>query len=796
MSLPSITEPERLISTHQSTDDHTNRGSYLRSKAIKFRPNTSCLAEVDVDTAQSSLDSSKRCPRHVRFRSRSDVFEAPDYDAPSLLDVDDLANSGKAAPHYTISLKECIEGSPKTRPSMPRLFAWTIFVAIVLTLVHNSPLIGTTGNPKFGVNAGLIRPFVEESQITETRLSKRQSNDPTDFCTRWSHQSAMVNGTIYIYGGRSKTDPNQQSNTWNNDFLTLDATKTFQISSPTFKGLDRPSGPPAVANGYLWHSFTKLFLYGGEYSDNPTATPSAYSMWEYDIPSSEWTEHSAPRTLPGNNSDGGNNAVERSGEGAGVSVPTLGRGYYFGGHLDAFTTEGWSVQTERVYLKSLLEYTFPGYPNDGIEVLSNDQPAGNDGAWRNITEGGLQDSRGFTERADGVLVYVPGFGEQGIILGLAGGTNTTFTEMNVIDVYDIANSTWYKQATSGETPDIRVNPCAVAASAADGSSTNVYLYGGQNLIPAGSQTQYDDMWILTVPSFTWVKVDTNGQSVPPARAGHSCEIWNGQMIVIGGYVGTDISCDSPGIYIFDLSELKWRSQFTALSGGDDLGQQASQTEDTQGLAGSYGYQVPDSVQSVVGGSESGGATITAPAVAATAGPIATGGPIVYTITANGATVTETAGASGSSGGQASGGPNIAAIVAGVVAGVFFVIACYLGFCTWVYRRQLQLYKNHVAAAQRAAAAPPNEKPAFLASGGRSSEDPSSRDNRSTAVSSSGPSGNSREHYAPGGVPRVPGQPIRRDSTANSSTEDLLTEQEPSFIGVLLSPRRSLRVINH
>jgi len=37
--------------------------------------------------------------------------------------------------------------------------------------------------------------------------------------------------------------------------------------------------------------------------------------------------------------------------------------------------------------------------------------------------------------------------------------------MNVIDVYDVANSTWYKQATSGATPGIRVNPCAVAASA-------------------------------------------------------------------------------------------------------------------------------------------------------------------------------------------------------------------------------------------------------------------------------------------------------------------------------------------
>ena len=33
------------------------------------------------------------------------------------------------------------------------------------------------------------------------------------------------------------------------------------------------------------------------------------------------------------------------------------------------------------------------------------------------------------------------------------------------------------------------------------------------------------------------------------------------------------------------------------------------------------------------------------------------------------------------------------------------------------------------------------------------------------------------------------------STANSSTEDLMSGQEPSFLGVFLNPRRSLRVVN-
>jgi len=36
---------------------------------------------------------------------------------------------------------------------------------------------------------------------------------------------------------------------------------------------------------------------------------------------------------------------------------------------------------------------------------------------------------------------------------------------------------------------------------------------------------------------------------------------------------------------------------------------------------------------------------------------------------------------------------------------------------------------------------------------------------------------------------------REGSVAGSSTEDLMVGSEPSFVGVLLNPRRSLRVIN-
>ena len=479
--------------------------------------------------------------------------------------------------------------------------------------------------------------------------------------------------------------------------------------------------------------------------------------------------------------------------------------------MDYLTTAGWSYTFPRVYLKGLLEYTFPGYSNAAVD---GGKAAGSSGSYRNITEGGTQESAGFPERADGQLVHVTGFGKAGIILGLAGGTNATFTQMNVIDVFDIDSSTWYKQATSGPTPDIRVNPCAVAVSAADGSSTQVYMYGGQNLIPAGEQKQYDDMWILTIPSFTWIQVDTTDQANPPGRAGHMCNVWNAQMVVIGGYVGQDLSCDS-GVYVFNTSSLQWQNNYVALQTDDNLNRQKSQQNDPLALQGSFGYSVPAKVQSVIGGNAVGAATVTAPAQSAAQGPLATGSPLTYTVTQpDGSVATETAAPTGTSGGapsvqpgnsdtESSGaGTNVGAIVAGVIAGLLAVVAAYLGFCVWLYRKQLAVYKNHVAMSQNQHLADPRFIGATTV-GGRPYTDKSqpstdrSDGSRYSADNRSGRSGNSgnRANQLSSNNPyrNVPGG--AGTATAASSTEDLMAGQEPSFLGVVLNPRRSLRVVN-
>ena len=55
------------------------------------------------------------------------------------------------------------------------------------------------------------------------------------------------------------------------------------------------------------------------------------------------------------------------------------------------------------------------------------------------------------------------------------------------------------------------------------------IYGGQ---PLDGSSQFDDLFILSIPSFTWtVAAAANG---PGPRAGHSCHLLGSQFVVVGG----------------------------------------------------------------------------------------------------------------------------------------------------------------------------------------------------------------------------------------------------------------------
>ncbi|KAF9871427.1 hypothetical protein CkaCkLH20_11074 [Colletotrichum karsti] len=724
----------------------------------------------------------------------------------------------KLATYRRPRIQTASSAPPPTVSSLHRLGMIAMLIAVIIPAFSYN-----NGGQKLqgGADAGVVR--------------YRQTT-PVDVCLRWSQQVALLNGTLYIYGGQARTDASQTTNTWNNNFLTLDLTKSWDGSSPSFKGKNKPDGPPAVANGYLWNDYNYLFLYGGQFADNAGgegqyAAPEPMSLWRYSIKDDSWLEFSDPKTSAGNYSTDSNIAVQRSSEGAGLSVPELGLSWYFGGHLDQSTTQGWSIHTPRVYLKSLLEFTHPGFMNTGVNSLRG-AGAADGGVFRNITEGGLQDTEAFPERADGVLVFVPGWGPRGVLIGMAGGSADTFVDdLGTLDVYDIATSEWYHQKTTGDKPSVRVNPCAVIASAPDASSSQIYFFGGQNLQPYKEQTQYNDMYILTIPSFTWIKVD-EGSGVPTPRAGHTCSMRDGQMIVVGGYIGQSQTCDKQPVYVFDASNLEWKSKFEAADHPADL------SPDNSVLAGSYGYKVPGKVQSVIGGNSDGGATATTPAAGpATGGPFATGKPPVFTITQDGSTATVTAFGPTSTGGgapakQQDSGTNPGLIAAGIVAGLFGALALYLGFCAWLYRRQVAAYKQHLSQVNRYSGASSMHfgGAAGLMGVGRAEKRSHRRDNSTasnesfswvgagvepkwmmdepTPGSGSGSGGTGTVSGSGSMPPRMSedlrsGRDPRTSSSRHANTDNesvtsadgLLEGQEPSFFSVVMGPRRALRVVN-
>ena len=469
-----IPKGRRSVFTEIGLDDAaTNTARTLvASHSHQKRPS---FIEVDNDKEEADFgDISKLARRSTAGdNKRARTRKQPDTDSSSPVRLHKRQNSAPAEPWYSklTSYKgrtrvRSATGAPsRTMPGLQRFAVIAMLIAVIVpAFTYRSR---SSSAPAIGAEAGLVR----------------REKSPTNICKRWAHQAAEVNGTLYLYGGEAKMEKDQTDNTWNNYFWSLDLNKDWKTDSPALVGLEVPDGPPAVANGFLWKDLQNLYLYGGQFSDSPYRDPKPESIWKYSIHDEKWSEFKDPETSDGNYSEPGGEPVHRAAEGAGVSVPELGLSWYFGGHLDWATVPGWSRQTDRVFLKSLLEFTHPHFTNNGIEEFADGSGPGDEGAFRNITRAGVQ-ADDFPERADGILVFVPGWGDSGVLIGLAGGAGLNYTHnFETLTVYDIAHSNWFHQKTSGDTPDVRVNPCVTIASAPDASSFQIYMFGGQDLGP-------------------------------------------------------------------------------------------------------------------------------------------------------------------------------------------------------------------------------------------------------------------------------------------------------------------------
>lgn len=172
--------------------------------------------------------------------------------------------------------------------------------------------------------------------------------------------------------------------------------------------------------------------------------------------------------------------------------------------------------------------------------------------------------------------------------------------MNLVEIkfYDIASNTWYYQTAEGAVqadvvPAYRVEPCVVVQPAADGSSYNLYMFGGS--WADDERSAFNDMWILSLPSFKWFRVDYPNQAswqIAGNRTSHTCQIiGNRQMAIIGGgrSAGAHSQCKNTTLFVFDMSTLSWRNGF-------DSTQEA--------------YALPTLITDVIGGHSGGDADST------------------------------------------------------------------------------------------------------------------------------------------------------------------------------------------
>lgn len=207
--------------TH-STRVHTDRGRQRPS--FSSHVTSDRLRESEQSSSSSSLPRSKIKPQrrsvfreeglddvrshtpqpHIHAKSPS-VVETQDEKGPKVTFdhiLKDLEQKDSEAAKKSLfsklrgpkpSIKTAASAPPGLLPTVPRA---ALIVLLICVVVPGFRYSGGGANIS-GADAGVIRTaeLVENGSVIEGR-----QNSPTTVCTRWSHQSANVNGTLYIYG--------------------------------------------------------------------------------------------------------------------------------------------------------------------------------------------------------------------------------------------------------------------------------------------------------------------------------------------------------------------------------------------------------------------------------------------------------------------------------------------------------------------------------------------------------------------------------------------------------------------
>ena len=373
---------------------------------------------------------------------------------------------------------------------------------------------------------------------------------------------APVRDTLYIDGGMRYISKSNQITLGAGAMFAINFTTPFDVTQenpaqllatvdPTRKYLYEP-----LYSGFMFTDELEIYTYGGLPSPYATSLPPADFVYGYrlyedspDVVMPELGPFSI--MLP----DGITRYIT---DGAGVSVPSEKLAFYIGGMTASEPTSfdaGEAQVSSDLFIK--MNMSVPGALNASKQTLPTD----------------------VISRANGQLVWLP-VSSQGLLVLLGGVVypenlfddtlNASQVEessiispsfMSTIHLYDIASDAWYSQdIISAELPRQLSGFCAVVASEDGTSSYDIYVYGGYNGISGpgvATLPPSNDVWVLSLPSFTWTKVSDGNET--SGRYFHSCVTpYPEQMWIIGGSGEYGDTCVDPIIKIFNLNSLTWQ----------------------------------------------------------------------------------------------------------------------------------------------------------------------------------------------------------------------------------------------
>ncbi|KAL4899214.1 hypothetical protein BDW74DRAFT_183957 [Aspergillus multicolor] len=453
----------------------------------------------------------------------------------------------------------------------------------------------------FGLAALAVAAAVGRVQAQGDVLNQINSS----ICTWGQLRAAVIRDTVYLDGGylvyqRGFSNGQVQVNSDDNAeglVYRLPLSSTFNTSSDNltalFSTFEKGGGiagnlAPTYHDGVMWANDNMFYLYGGllentDATDSPPAnTVLAYERYQYGAQRSEWE----PRFVSSNLDDGVTRFITA---GAGVSAPSENMGFYVSGMRSPDWGPIWDNETATNVSQGMITIDMSEMENAVFANVSLPAEvagrANGEAVWLPVAE-------------KGAVVLIGGVTEPENIYS-AGLTDAQVAEserqspsfMRTVSVYDVAGDRWFNQNTTGDIPPQLTAFCSVYASAADGSSHSIYIYGGYDGLDPRNQSS-DDVYVLSVPAFEWVQL-YSGNGTAHGRKEHKCvKPYPDKMLVLGGVqVGGRSPCVEM-IRVFNLNTGRFQDKYDP----EDWDQ----------------YAVPELVIGRIGGDASGSATKTSP----------------------------------------------------------------------------------------------------------------------------------------------------------------------------------------